>query len=61
MELEESLLVLTKIKSSSEYESERETSTSSILSLYIFSFSTIPLISSLLTPIDFSFLYYNMS
>ena len=36
MGLEEGLLTLTEIESSSEYKSERETNTSSTLSLYIF-------------------------
>ena len=52
MRLEESPLILTKIKSSLDYKSERETSTGSILLLYTLS-PPIPLLqSSLSNPIN---------
>ena len=57
MELEESLLTLIKIESSSEYESERETNTNSILFLYIF--LSLILLSYLLSLINSSLFYNN--
>ena len=55
--LEEGLLTLTKIESSSNYKSEGETSTSFILSLYILSPPTLPPLSS--TLINSLLFYYN--
>jgi len=47
MELEEGLLVLTGIESSTEYKSEGETNIGSILLLYILFPPTLPLFASL--------------
>ena len=54
MRLEESSLILTKIKSSLDYKSERETSTGSVLLLYTLSSPISLLQSSLSNPINSS-------
>ena len=61
MELEESLLILTKIESSSEYKSEEKTITSFALLLYTSLPSILPpqlLLSTLINSLSY---YYNIS